>query len=473
MQFSHISRGRLFQYLATFSGVFSIISSGINLGWTSPYLPQLLSETSTVPTTSDEGSWCAIMPLLGSPFGALLAAILGDLIGRKNSTLLMTPIVFLGFIGIAFSRSIFMISAIRFVIGATEGALYTVLPMYIGEISDPQIRGFLASTPTIAGIIGTLFINIIGQMYSIFVSSLICALVPLIHFVVFIWMPESPYYYIKKHKLEEAKKSLRILRGNDDVQEELDMLCKAVTRQEQSKKAKITDLVTVASNRKACIIYVIICLTNKFSGKNPCLFYTTTIFEEAGSRINSDLSVIIYCSFELVATLVAIFIVDKYGKRRLLIISTLGCSISVFFLATYFYIKDWFPDFVENFDWLPITSLVAYNILFSIGLGFGAVSVLSELFPTNVKAVALGTADTFSVSMGAVASKFFQITKDEYGMYVPFWFFAVCSAVGLIFIVKCVPETKGQTLEEIQQFLIGSSSDIVDNKEKKKKKFDV
>jgi sugar porter (SP) family MFS transporter len=453
--------------------VFSIISSGINLGWTSPYLPQLLSETSTVPTTSDEGSWCAIMPLLGSPFGALLAAILGDLIGRKNSTLLMTPIVFLGFIGIAFSRSIFMISAIRFVIGATEGALYTVLPMYIGEISDPQIRGFLASTPTIAGIIGTLFINIIGQMYSIFVSSLICALVPLIHFVVFIWMPESPYYYIKKHKLEEAKKSLRILRGNDDVQEELDMLCKAVTRQEQSKKAKITDLVTVASNRKACIIYVIICLTNKFSGKNPCLFYTTTIFEEAGSRINSDLSVIIYCSFELVATLVAIFIVDKYGKRRLLIISTLGCSISVFFLATYFYIKDWFPDFVENFDWLPITSLVAYNILFSIGLGFGAVSVLSELFPTNVKAVALGTADTFSVSMGAVASKFFQITKDEYGMYVPFWFFAVCSAVGLIFIVKCVPETKGQTLEEIQQFLIGSSSDIVDNKEKKKKKFEV
>ncbi|RZC36360.1 Sugar tr and/or MFS 1 domain containing protein [Asbolus verrucosus] len=470
MQLPH-NHGRLFQYLATFSGAFSIITSGINLGWTSPYLPKLLDPDSPIPTTNDEGSWCAVAPLLGSPVGALMAAILGDLIGRKNTTLLMTPIIFFSFIGIAFADSIFVISAIRFIVGATEGALYTVLPMYIGEISDPQIRGFLTSTLTIAGIAGTLFINIIGQMYSIFSSSLICSMVPLIHFATFVWMPESPYYYIKKHQLKEAENSLKTLRGSEDVEEEMDALCKAVTRQEQNKKAKITDLFTVASNRKACCIYIIICLTNKFSGKNPCLFYTTMIFEEAGSRIDSELSVIIYCSVELVATLVAIVVVDKFGKRPLLIVSTVGCSVSVFSLATYFYLKDLFPDFVQSFDWLPITSLVAYNILFSIGLAFGAVTVLSELFPTSVKAVALGTADTFSVSMGAFASKFFQITKDEFGMYVPFWCFAICCAVGLVFIVKFVPETKGKTLEEIQQYLIGENDG--DSKEYKKSEFSV
>ncbi|XP_063930342.1 facilitated trehalose transporter Tret1-like [Zophobas morio] len=465
------NRGRLFQYLATLSGAFSIITSGINLGWTSPYLPQLLSTNSSIPTSSDEGSWCAVMPLLGSPVGALLAAILGDVIGRKNTTLLMTPIIFLSFIWIAFADSIWVISAIRFVIGATEGALYTVLPMYIGEIADPEIRGLLASTPTIAGIAGTLFINIIGQMYSIFTSSIICAFVPLIHFAAFILMPESPYYYIKKHRLDEAKQSLVVLRGTDNVQDEFDTLCKAVSRQEQSKKARVTDLFTVASNRKACMIYVIICLTNKFSGKNPCLFYTTMIFEEAGSRISSDLSTIIYCSVELVATLVAIFVVDKFGKKPLMIVSTVGCSVSVFFLAAYFYVKDWYPHVVESIDWLPITSLVAYNVLFSIGLAFGAVSVLSELFPTSVKAVALGTADTFSVSMGAIASKLFQITKDEFGMYVPFWFFSVCTGVGLIFIVKFVPETKGKTLEEIQQYLIGDCDS--EKNYKKKSEFNV
>lgn len=453
-------------------GVFSIITSGINLGWTSPYLPQLLNINSTISTTSDEGSWCAVMPLLGAPVGAFLAAVLVDIIGRKNTTLLMTPVIFFSFIWTAYANNIWVISGIRFIIGATEGALYTALPMYIGEISDPEIRGFLSSTPTIAGITGTLFINIIGQKFSIFTSSLICCFVPLTHFVTFIWMPESPYYYIKKHKLEEAKKSLNILRGTENVQDELDLLCKAVTRQEQSKKAKVTDLFTVPSNRRACLIYVIICLTNKFSGKNPCLFYTTMIFEEAGSRISSELSVIIYCSVELVATLVAMFVVDKFGKRPLLILSSFGCSVSVFFLATYFYLKNLYPDLVESFDWLPIASLVSYNVLFSIGLAFGAVTVLSELFPTNVKAVALGTADTFSVSMGAIASKFFQITKDEFGMFVPFWFFAICSAIGLIFIIKFVPETKGKTLEEIQQFLIADGSDT-NEKECKKSEFSV
>ncbi|KAJ8954277.1 hypothetical protein NQ314_007138 [Rhamnusium bicolor] len=147
------------------SGAFSVMSSGINLGWTSPYIPKLTSNSSTIPTTNDEGSWCAVAPLLGSPFGAILAAILADKIGRKNTTLLMAPVVFTCFVCIAFAQSIWQISGLRFIIGATEGALYTTLPMYIGEISDPKIRGFLTATIAIFSITGTLFINIIGSLF--------------------------------------------------------------------------------------------------------------------------------------------------------------------------------------------------------------------------------------------------------------------------------------------------------------------
>ncbi|KAJ3624460.1 hypothetical protein MTP99_018078 [Tenebrio molitor] len=427
---------RLFQYLATFSGAFSVITSGINLGWTSPYLPQLLDPASPIPTTNDQGSWCAVMPLVGAPIGALIAAILTDLVGRKTTTLLIAPVILSSFVSIAFARTITVISIVRFVIGATEGALYTVLPIYIAEISDPQIRGFLTSTVAIAGIIGTLFINVIGQKYSIFASSLICASVPIIHF-------------------EDGERSLKILRGRDDVTEEMDELREVVERQEKSK-ARVMDLFSVPSNRRACFIFVIVCATNKFSGKNPCLFYTTMIFDEAGSTISSDMSVIIYCSVELLATFVATAVVDRCGKRPLFIISTLGCAISLLVLGTYFYLKDsQIDNFVETFDWIPITFLVAYNVLFSMGLAFSSVTVVSELFPTNVKAVALGVADTFSVSMGTIASKFFQIANDQYGMYVPFWAFGVCCAVGLVLIVKFVPETKGKTLEEIQYCLMG------------------
>ncbi|KAJ8985398.1 hypothetical protein NQ317_007556 [Molorchus minor] len=461
------NKGNLFQYIATIAGAFSVMSSGINLGWTSPYIPKLTLNSSTIPTTSDAGSWCAVAPLLGSPFGAVLAAILADKIGRKYTTLLMAPVVFVSFVLIAFADSIWYITGLRFIIGATEGALYTTLPMYIGEISDPRIRGFLTATIAIFAITGTLFINIIGSIMDIFMSSLICAVIPLIHFMVFIFMPESPYYYIKIHNNKEARNALEILRGRSDVDSEMDALCKAVVRQERiNEKPGFFDLFTVPSNRKACFIFLILCLTNKFSGKNPCLFYTETIFKEAGTSIDATISVIVYCSVELLAVAITtIFIVDRFGKRRLMITSTAGCALSVFLLALHFYLKDFHEGQVDNLDWLPITALVSYNILFSIGLSFGPVSVLSELFPTSVKAKALCIADSFSVMMGTIVSKFFQIAIDEFGtMSIPFFCFSICSFVGLVFVVKYIPETKGKTLEEIQQFLIGKEQEGVELK---------
>lgn len=438
-------------------GAFSILSSGINLGWTSPFLPKLLSPNSTIPTTNDEGSWCAVAPLLGAPPGAIIAAMLVDKIGRKNTTLLMAPWVSLCFIGIAFSTTIWQITGLRFVIGSVEGALYTVLPMYIGEISDPKIREFLTSIIALAAITGTLFINIIGSFLDIFLSSLICACIPVIHMIAFALVPESPYYYTKRGNFESAKRSLRILRGRADVDMEMDSIAKAVVRQERaSHKAGFLDLFTVASNRRACFIFIIVCLTNKFSGKNPCMFYTETIFKESGSSIDTTLSVIVYCGVELIAVAITtIFVINRFGKRMLLITSSAGCSLSVLSLAMFFFFKDFGFD-IQYVFWLPITALVSYNIMFSIGLSFGMVTVLSELFPTNVKAKALCIADTFSVLMGVIVSKIFQISVDEIGsMAYPFLFFSACSLVGCIMIVKNMPETKGKTLEEIQQLLIG------------------
>ncbi|CAG9854998.1 unnamed protein product [Phyllotreta striolata] len=460
----YFNKGDLFQYLATITGACSIMSSGINLGWTSPYLPKLMSNSSLIPTTSEQGSWCAVAPLVGAPFGAFSAMFLADKIGRKSTALLMAPIVSVCFVLIAFSSSIWEITLYRFIIGATEGGSYTALPMYIGEISDPKIRGFLSSTIAIFAIIGTLFINIIGSQMDIFMSSIVCSIIPLVHFAAFAFMPESPYYYIKKHNPVAARESLEILRGKAAVDDEMEGLFKAVTRQERSEKTGFSDLFSVPATRKASCIFLVLCLTNKFSGKNPCLFYTEAIFKESGSSIDPTLSVIIYCSVELVAVVIStFFIVDRFGKRLLMITSTAGCSLSVFLLGAFFYFKDFHVGIVENLDWLPITALASYNILFSIGLAFGPVLVLSELFPTNVKAKALAVADTFSVLVGTAVSKLFQITMDEFHtMSVPFLFFSVCCVIGLVFVVKYIPETKGKTLEEIQQYLIGECSNSIE-----------
>ncbi|ENN79612.1 hypothetical protein YQE_03947, partial [Dendroctonus ponderosae] len=334
--------------------------------------------------------------------------------------------------------------------------------MYIGEISDQKIRDFLTSTIAIAAITGTLFINVIGSFLDIFMSSLICCLIPLIHMMAFALVPESPYYYIKKGNYEAAKQSLQVLRGKRDVEEEVDSIVKAVVRQERtSNQAGLLDLFTVASNRRACLIFVIVCMTNKFSGKNPCMFYTEMIFKEAGSSIDATTSVIVYCGMELIAVvLTTLLVIKRFGKRMLLITSSAGCSVAVLALSLFFFFKDFGFD-IHYVFWLPITALVSYNIMFSIGLSFGMVTILSELFPTSVKAKALCIADTFSVLMGALVSKIFQISVDQAGsMAYPFLFFSMCSLAGCLLIVRWMPETKGKTLEEIQYVLIGQESGV-------------
>lgn len=381
-----------------------------------------------------------------------------DRLGRKVSLLVLAPVTFSCFLGMAFATHIWCLSVLRFIIGITDGAIYTVLPMYVGEIVEPEIRVFLSSSICYIYIVGTLLINIIGPFLDIFTTSLIVSFFPAFHFFTFLFMPESPYYYVKKKKYKEAKKSLKSLSGLSYTDEELRSLREAIEMENEiSVKPKFSDLYSIPSNRKACFIYLILIFINKASGKVPIMLHTTTIFQESGSTIDSTLSVIIYNSVELLVVIfVTLFVTKKFGKRLLMIISALGCSLSLFALASYFLLKYLNLDLLKYLNWLPITCLVSYNVLFSFGLGFGPMSYLSELFPMNVKANASSAAQFISIAFGTFFAEVFQITYTNFGIYIPFFLFASISGVGAIFIYSIVPETRGKTLEEIQNILVES-----------------
>ncbi|KAK4886107.1 hypothetical protein RN001_002378 [Aquatica leii] len=452
---SFLKKRYLYQYLISLSGCVSILTSGINLGWTSPYLPQILNGTYiNISMTSDQGSWCAVMPLIGAVPGAFLTIFIVDRIGRKLSTLLMAPIVLLCFILLAFSDTVFSIFSVRFIIGAVEGGLYTVLPIYLGEISDPQIRGILTALMGAFSILGALLINVLGFHYSIFTSSLLCAIVPIVHFLTFVLVPESPYYLIKKGKIKEAKNSLKILRATVNIDDELNELKLAVARQETEKEAKVTDLITVKSNRRAVLIYIIINFTRKFSGKNPIQFYTTSIFYLAEGSLSTYLSVIVFICIELVAAMIGVLLIDKTGRRPLLIVSTSICATALCLTGFHFVLKDTYMSYLSMFSWLPLTSLTVYNVCYTMGLELAQTVYLGELFPVNIKAKALGIADMLSVINGTIASKIFQIVADNFGLHYSFFVFSGCCVIGLLLIIKFVPETKNKTLEEIQLYLI-------------------
>lgn len=442
-----------------------MLALGVNASWSSPYIPYLLSDESPIATTKSELSWCAIAPLGGCLTGAFIGANMVDRLGRKRSLLLLAPVTFTCFVGMAFAKHVWFLSVLRLIIGLTDGAIYTILPMYIGEIVDPEIRVFLSSSICYLFIVGTLLINVIGPFVDIFTSSLIVSMCTALHFFTFLFMPESPYHCVKVGKYKEAEKSLRILSGSSDVQEELETLKEVIELENRlAIKPKLSDLFSIPSNRKACFIYIVLMFVNRASGKVPIMLHTTTIFEESGSSIDSSLSVIIYNTFELIVVVfVTLFVTKRFGKRPLMIISASGCSFSLFALATYFLLKHLNSHLITYLNWLPITSLVSYNILFSFGIGFGPMTYLSELFPMNVKANASSAAQFLSIIFSITFAQFFQVTYSYVGIYLPFYLFALFSGVCVIFIYRIVPETKGKTLEEIQNLLIESCNLVPEN----------
>lgn len=429
------------------------MTSAMHYGWPSPSIPKLL-DGSHLEVTNEESSWIAVMPLIAAIFGAIFSGTLLDTIGRKNTILLSGIPYVVSWLMIAFSNNVALMYAARFLAGVADGVAFTAVPMYIGEISDPNIRGLLGSSCSVSMILGILIINGLGLYLSIFTTALISILLPIAMMVSFWFMPESPYYLIIKDRYDDAKDSLKILKGITDVDWEFNRLMNSV-KEDASDTGHFFDLFTVASNRKAVLIMIGLRTVQQLSGITAITFYTQTIFQETGQHISSELTTVTYYVVQLIMTCLSSLIMDKAGRRPLMLISTTGTVLALMAEGIYFYLEKNTTVELAHLNYVPVIALIAFIISYSIGMGTIPVLMLGELFPTNVKAFAICLADIYFSIIAAVVSKFFQIMKDNFGMYVPFFCFTICCFLGILFVFVSLPETKGKTLEEIQDELKG------------------
>lgn len=425
----------------------------MHYAWPSPSLPQLTSNnSSSLQITSDEGSWIIIMELISPIPSCFLGAFIVDLLGRKKTILLSVFPYFLAWIMIAFANSALTLGAARLLAGVSDGIAFTVIPLYIAEIADPSIRGLLGAAISISWISGMLFVNVVGAYLSISKTAIVCSVFPILLLVSFVWMPESPYHLIMKHKYEEARIALRKFKGRGDVEGELTRLQEAVKAQNE-KNGSVLDLFIKRSNQEALGIIAIVRNAQQMSGVAAISFYTLSIFKEAGDFISPFTATVIYVSIQCVMTVVCSVLIDRTGRRPLLIASLIGSAISLFVLGTYFYIKDFTNVDITSFNFVPLLALLGYVIIFNIGAQPIPLLIQGELFPTNVKALASCFSEVYFCIIASIVSKLFQTLRDNFGMFLPFYGFAFCSAVNLIFVIFFVPETKGKTLEDIQAAL--------------------
>ncbi|KAJ8938232.1 hypothetical protein NQ314_011561 [Rhamnusium bicolor] len=430
------------------------ISDGMQYGWTAPVIPILLGPDSPVKTTKSQAEWLETLLMLGSFCGLSSTIYFVDKIGRKKSLLLSSFVTLLIWILTAVAPSIEYIFVARAFAGAAGDMAFVAAPMYIAEIADKKIRGFLSSIIYLMMLVGIIIIYSVAPYIPFYAHCILGGSLVLVELIIFPFMPESPYYLLYKNKPEAARKSLQWLRPNQNIDKELEDIKAAVERQ-VSERGRPQDLIMVKSNRKAILIMAILNGAQHFSSVSVILMNLHLILEAAGSiYIDSSIAAIIFSVIMFLAATTASFAIDKYGRKTLLTTSSILTGLCLLVIAIYFTLKNTGYD-VESISWIPIVTVMLYACSFKLGLGMVPIVLTAELFPTKMKALGMTLADGMYVIFAILSLQIYQHLSNNFGIQYPFFIFSGSCFFAALFTILFIPETKGKTLEEIQFILKG------------------
>ncbi|XP_018334025.1 facilitated trehalose transporter Tret1-like [Agrilus planipennis] len=442
------------QFIPVMLACICAISDGMQYAWTAPSIPILESEESPVEVDSDDEIWLENIYNFGGLAGLAVTIWFVNRFGRKKSILFAAVQHAIAWIMIALAKDKAVIYVARFISGLAGDVSFVSIPMYIAEVADKQIRGFLGTFIFINMMIGVLVLYCVAPYTTIANCSYVGLSIVLFQICTFIWMPETPYYYLINGKQYKALKSLQWIRNTKDVKDELEDISKAVKRQ-QSEEGRVKDLFTVKSNLRCVIIMTVLNAAQQFSSFSVLLMNMHTILEDSASFLSNNIASIIAAALMLVACISASLIIDKFGRKRLLIISSSTTSIALGILATYFAIKNSGYAIEYSYGWVPLASVIMYSFTFKVGLGLVPIVMTGELFPTNIKAMGMTLADAMYVGFSIISIYIFMTTRYWLGMHVPFYIFSGSCILTTFFTLWYIPETKGKTLEEIQLMLRG------------------
>ncbi|XP_014276402.1 facilitated trehalose transporter Tret1 [Halyomorpha halys] len=444
--------GKWRQFLAAILANLSAFCVGTMLGWTSPMQPLLESDpppVGSIPMTREEISWIGSINFIGAIAGTFIWGRISDRIGRKTTALIVgLPFAF-GWTIILFSWNHVMLYIGRVVIGlGCSGAIINT-PMYVTEIAEDSIRGSLGSFLMMSINTGCLFCYIIGSFTSFHTLTTICLSIPIIYIASFAWFPESPVFLYTKGLKEKAHNSLQWYRGGDPLQTEKEL---NLLEGRSKKKVGYRTLIQSRGTIKGLLIGFGFVFGQQFCGILAILTYTVTIFKESGSALTPHASAIIVGSLQLVSSLLSFALVDKAGRRILLGTSYAAMALALITLGVYF-------KFSIPYPWIPVTSLSLHVIAYSFGAGPVPFIVMAEIFPPQIRGLAMSVIQLLGTSLSFASVKLFPSLVLLLGQSGCFFFYGGCCLVLIFFTLLAVPETKGRTLQSIINRLNGDSGD--------------
>lgn len=397
--------------------------------------------------------------LIGCIIGGIVSGVFASKFGRKRTLMLAAILFFLSALGSGFPEFLFfqrgepsiglllVFNLYRIIGGMGVGLASAVCPMYIGEIAPAKIRGQLVSLNQFAIIFGMLVVYFVnwgianGQTLEwinnigwrrMFLSETIPAG---LFGILLLFVPETPRYLSLSNRNEEALKILTRINGPKiagDILEEI----KGSLKHHASRKL-------FSFGRKVIIIGVLLSVFQQFVGINVALYYAPRIFESMGAAKDASLmQTVIMGIVNVIFTVVAIFTVDKWGRKPLLIVGSAGMALGMFAISAL--------AFMQVIGIGTLVFIIIYTASFMMSWGPITWVLISEIFPNKVRGKAVAVAVAAQWAANYFISSTYPAMMEFSGGFT-YGFYGLMSILSLLFVWKMVPETKGKTLEEMEQ----------------------
>lgn len=403
-------------------------------------------------SASQEG-WFVSAALVGCIIGVIFSGELSDRLGRRVPLLLSATLFLLSAIGCAYMPSLSLVIASRLVGGIGIGIASNVVPLYISEIAPANIRGRLVTYYQLAltfGILVAYLTNYGLESYAtnaaagaLFKDEIWRAMfglgaVPALLFLLGLFIvPESPRWLIQKDRREEGLNIISRISGTTAA----DVSAEQTASVHQGSYSELFS----PGMRKALLIGILLPLFSQFSGINAIIYYGTKILNNAGNSLSSSLmSQVIFGVANMLFTLVAIWKVDSWGRRPLYLWGTAGASVTLIATGLCFYFGA--PSVVL------LICVLSFLACFAFSIGPLKFVVASEIFPNAIRGRALAISIMTMWVADTIVGWLTPVLLTNLGNAGTFWFFAFFCVVAYIVVYKLLPETKGQSLEHIENY---------------------
>ncbi len=404
--------------------------------------------------TSGQLGFTVASALIGTILGSLAAGKPAEILGRRKTLTILAVLYFISALGCGFAWSHTALLLFRFIGGLAIGGASVVSPMYIAEISPPQARGRLVAVSQLNIVIGVLTAYASNYFISAqFPTSVasgtsdawrwmlgVVAIPAILFFFFLIPIPESPRWLVKRHRRDEALSVLQKL-GNEDAEGVL----KEIVDSLHEERVSINEPFFTRKYRIPILLAFMVATFNQMSGINAIIYYTADIFRMAGAGQASALFQSVIIGFtNLISTLIAMTMIDRFGRKKLLLIGSVGLTVCLGITAYAFY------NGIGG--GLVLGSLMGYIAFFGFSQGSVIWVFLSEIFPNRVRARGQALGSFVHWFWCAIVSWTFPIIAEHSGGHA-FSFFGCMMVLQFIMVWKFLPETKGVSLEQIQRTL--------------------